>query len=76
MKNPLRKLLATALVAGSLFVNTPVDAEIRTYEGTDEYIMSEFETIDVAKQRAKQVSLVKRVIDVYYPEAVVSPKLV
>lgn len=54
MKNPLRKLLATALVAGSLFVNTPVDAEIRTYEGTDEYIMSEFETIDVAKQRAKQ----------------------
>ena len=30
------------------------DAEIKTYEGTDEYIMSEFETIDIAKQRAKQ----------------------
>ena len=27
-----------------------------------------------AKQRAKQVSLVKRVIDTYYPEAIVSPK--
>ena len=27
-----------------------------------------------ARQRAKQVSLVKRVIDVYYPEAIVSPK--
>jgi hypothetical protein len=27
-----------------------------------------------AKQRAKQVSLVKRVIDCYYPEAIISPK--
>ena len=27
-----------------------------------------------ARQRAKQVSLVKRVIDAYYPEAIVSPK--
>ena len=27
-----------------------------------------------AKQRAKQVSLVKRMIDAYYPEAVQSPK--
>ena len=27
-----------------------------------------------AKQRAKQVSLVKRVIDAYYPEAIQSPK--
>ena len=29
-------------------------AEIKTYEGSDEYVMSEFETIDIAKQRAKQ----------------------
>ena len=28
-----------------------------------------------AKKRAKQVALVKRVIDTYYPEAVVSPKV-
>jgi hypothetical protein len=27
-----------------------------------------------AKQRAKQIMLVKRMIDTYYPEAVVSPK--
>ena len=31
-------------------------------------------TIDDAKKRAKQVSLVKRMIDTYYPEAVQSPK--
>lgn len=30
-------------------------------------------TIDQAKQRAKQVALVKRVIDTYYPEAIASP---
>lgn len=54
MKNSLRKFLAAGLIAGSLFVVSPVDAEVRTYEGTDEYIMSEFETIDIAKQRAKQ----------------------
>ena len=32
-------------------------------------------TVDDAKKRAKQVSLVKRVIDEYYPEAIASPKL-
>ena len=31
-------------------------------------------TVDDAKKRAKQVSLVKRVIDAYYPEAIQSPK--
>mgnify|MGYP002624817218 CR=1 FL=1 len=31
-------------------------------------------TVDQARQRAKQVSLVKRMIDTYYPEAVQSPK--
>lgn len=31
-------------------------------------------TIDDAKKRAKQVALVKRVIDCYYPEAIVSKK--
>lgn len=31
-------------------------------------------TVEQAKQRAKQVALVKRVIDAYYPEAVASPK--
>jgi len=31
-------------------------------------------SVDDAKKRAKQVSLVKRVIDEYYPEAICSPK--
>lgn len=31
-------------------------------------------TIDDAKKRAKQVSLVKRMLDTYYPEAIQSPK--
>lgn len=30
-------------------------------------------TVEQAKQRAKQVALVKRVIDTYYPEAIASP---
>ncbi|MBR7025619.1 MAG: tetratricopeptide repeat protein [Selenomonadaceae bacterium] len=50
----MKKFLAAALIAGSLFVMPTANAEIKTYEGTDEYIMSEFETIDIAKQRAKQ----------------------
>jgi len=50
----MKKFLASLLVAGSLFAMPTVNAEIKTYEGTDEYIMSEFETIDIAKQRAKQ----------------------
>ncbi len=54
MKKSLRKIFAAALVTGSLFAMPIANAEIKTYEGTDEYIMSEFETIDTAKQRAKQ----------------------
>ncbi len=54
MKKSLRKFFAVALVAGSLLFSSTADAEIKTCEGTDEYIMSEFETIDIAKQRARQ----------------------
>ena len=50
----MKKLLAALLIAGSLFATSAADAAVQTYEGTDEYIMSEFETIDIAKQRAKQ----------------------
>ncbi len=46
-------LLATALFAGSILAATPAYAEIKTYEGVGEYVMSDFETPDVAKQRAK-----------------------
>ena len=54
MLKPLRKLLATTLIAGSLFSASTVNAEVKTYTGSDEYVMSEFETIDIAKQRARQ----------------------
>ena len=50
----MKKFLAALLAAGSLFLMPAANAEVKTYEGTDEYIMSEFETIDIAKQRAKQ----------------------
>ncbi|MBR1647310.1 MAG: tetratricopeptide repeat protein [Selenomonadaceae bacterium] len=50
----MKKFLAAFLAAGTLLFASNVNAEIRVYEGTDEYIMSEFETPDVAKQRAKQ----------------------
>lgn len=48
----MRKLL-TALILGSLIGTSPVNAEVRNYDGVGEYIMSDFETPDVAKQRAK-----------------------
>lgn len=54
MKIFSRQLLSTTLIAGILFFASTVNAEVKTYTGTDEYIMSEFETLDIAKQRAKQ----------------------
>ena len=50
----MKKFLAAAIIAGNLFFMPTSHAEIKTYVGTDEYIMNEFETIDIAKQRAKQ----------------------
>ena len=50
----MKKILTALLIAGSFFSMSAVNAEVQTYEGTDEYVMSEFETIDIAKQRAKQ----------------------
>ena len=39
-----------------LIFTSTAHAEIKTYNGTGEYIMSEFETLDIAKQRAKQMA--------------------
>ena len=50
----MKKFLAAAVIASNLFFLPISHAEIKTCEGTDEYIMSEFETLDIAKQRAKQ----------------------
>ena len=50
----MKKFLAALFAAGAIFTASTSSAQVQTCEGTDEYIMSEFETIDVAKQRAKQ----------------------
>jgi len=43
------------LIFISIFFFSPIaHAEIKNYSGFGEYLMSEFETLDVAKQRAKQ----------------------
>ena len=47
------KGLVVAFLA-ACFACTPLgSAEVQTYEGIGEYVMSDFETPDVAKQRAK-----------------------
>lgn len=43
-----------ALLLASFFIMGNANAEIKTYEGVGEYAMSDFETPEVAKQRAKQ----------------------
>ena len=48
----MKKLLA--ILIGGLLMAGNASAEIRSYEGVGEYVMSDFETPDVAKQRAKQ----------------------
>lgn len=48
----MRKVLA-AMIIGSLLSASPVSAEVKNYNGIGEYIMSDFETPEVAKQRAK-----------------------
>ena len=49
----MKKFLSAALIVGSLLCGSNVNAEVRNYDGVGEYIMSDFETPDVAKQRAK-----------------------
>ena len=50
-KKFLKAILAT--IAASNLIFSSANAEIRNYDGVGEYIMSDFETPDVAKQRAK-----------------------
>lgn len=48
----MKKFLAAVLV-GSLLGAPSASAEVKNYDGVGEYIMSDFETPDIAKQRAK-----------------------
>ncbi len=50
----MKKFLATAAAFFTLTCSNFAACEIRTYEGVGEYIMSDFETPDMAKQRAKE----------------------
>ena len=54
IKKSLRRLIAASLIVGSMTFMPIGHAEIQTYTGVGEYIMSDFETPDIAKQRAKQ----------------------
>lgn len=66
IKKSLKKLIAASMIAGSMTLTPMIDdfnvdfsfmsvahAEIKTYTGVGEYLMSDFETPEVAKQRAK-----------------------
>ena len=66
IKKSLKKLIAASMIAGSMTITPVIDdfnvdltfmsvahAEIKTYTGVGEYLMSDFETPEVAKQRAK-----------------------
>ena len=48
---PMKKILAATL--GLFMFATGANAEIRTYEGEGIYVMSDFETPEIAKERAK-----------------------
>lgn len=50
----MKKFFAAVLVAASLLIATPVSAAVQTFEGVGEYVMSDFESFDVAKLRAQQ----------------------
>ena len=52
-KKKLAQGILAAVIGGNLFFPAITSAEIRTYEGVGEYIMSDYETPEVAKQRAK-----------------------
>ncbi len=54
----MKKFLTALLIVGSLFfATTTVEAEVKTYEGFGEYVMGERDTLETAKQGAKDKAL-------------------
>ena len=49
----LRKIIAVSIILYSLFTSAVTNAEITTYEGVGKCIMSDFESDDIVKLRAK-----------------------
>lgn len=54
LRKIFRRMAAAILIVAGIFTANVVHAEIQTYTGVGEYYMSDFETFDVAQQRAKQ----------------------
>ena len=52
-----KKFLAALLIGGNLFCASLVQAEVKTYEGVGEYVMGERDTLETAKQGAKDRAL-------------------
>ena len=52
-----KKFLAALLIGGNLFWASAAQAEIKTYEGVGEYIIGERDTLETAKQGAKDIAL-------------------
>ncbi len=48
-----KRIFGIFFTVAFFMVSSIACAEIMTYEGTGEYVMSDFETPDIAKQRAK-----------------------
>ena len=53
MKTKIKKSIAAAILGAGVLLIPIANAEVKTYEGTGEYVMSDFETPDIAKQRAE-----------------------
>ena len=53
----MKKFLATLLVAANLLFASTVHAETKTYTGRGEYVMGERDTLETAKQSAKDRAL-------------------
>ena len=53
----MKKFLATLLVAANLLFASTVHAETKTYTGRGEYVMGERDTLETAKQSAKDKAL-------------------
>ena len=50
----MKKFLSTLIIGVFFLIGAIAHAEIKPYEGVGEYYMSDFETFEVAQQRAKQ----------------------
>ena len=52
-----KKFFAALLIAGSLILTSAAHAEVQTYTGVGEYVMGERDTLETAKQSAKDKAL-------------------